>query len=141
MVASHKTVAETPEKPEEPDKAEDASDAESGDDSKAENISGTTAPSIGPNTVIEKDSPEERLARHEQSSQDAMGLDKRRQVIGGDYAASFGKQLMRWIAVAVVVVAAAFGLKLLVDDLDQPPDHVAAKAPWSGTDKPPAPLE
>ena len=135
------------ESEDEPDKrtaesdADSKPDSESDGDSDTEDISGTTAPSIGPNTVIEKDSPEERLARHEQSDQDAMGLDKRRQVIGGSYSASFGKQITRWLAVVVVVAAAAFGLKLLVDDLDQPPSHVAAKAPWSGNDKPPAPLE
>lgn len=107
----------------------------------AEDISGTTAPSIGPNTVIEKDSPEERLARHDQSDKDAMGLDKRREVIGGSYGAGFGKQLIRWAAVVIVVIAAAFGAKLLVDDLDKAPAHAADKAPWSGTKEAPAPLE
>jgi hypothetical protein len=148
-------VAKAPEEPkadeppeDEPDKPAAESDEKpsdgsekSGDDTDTEDISGTTAPSIGPNTVIEKDSPEERLARHEQSDTDAMGLDKRRQVIGGNYNAGIGKQLTRWIAVVVVVAAAAFGLKLLVDDLDKPPAHVEAKAPWSGTEKAPAPLE
>jgi hypothetical protein len=133
-------VAEAPKKGSAPDEPERSAE-DSGDDSDTENISGTTAPSIGPNTVIEKDSPEERLARHEQSDTDAMGLDKRRQVIGGDYSAGLGKQLTRWIAVVVVVIGAAFGLKLLVQDLDKPPAHNADKAPWSGNDKPPAPLE
>ena len=59
------------------------------DDGKGEDLSDTTAPSIGPNTTFEKDDPEERLARHEQSDVDAMGLDKRREVIGGSYSASF----------------------------------------------------
>ena len=128
------------EEPDEPTgESKDASNDDSGKDT--EDISGTTAPSIGPNTVIEKDSPEERLARHDQSDTDAMGLDKRRQVIGGDYSAGLGKQLTRWIAVVVVVIAAAFGLKLLVDDLDKPPAHNADKAPWSGNNNPPAPLE
>jgi hypothetical protein len=117
------------------------SDEPKADSEGKEDISGTTAPSIGPNTVIEKESPEERLSRHEQSNKDAMGLDKRREVIGGNYNASFGKQVFRWAAVVVVVIAAAFGAKLLVADLDKAPAHAADKAPWSGTDKEPAPLQ
>src|SRR5688500_17873824 len=57
----------------------------------AENMSGTTAPSIGPHTTFEREDPEERLARHEQSTEDAMGLDKRRTVVGGQYGASAAK--------------------------------------------------
>ena len=121
-----------------PDADEPEAEASSND---KDDISDTTAPSIGPNTVIEKDTPEERLARHEQSKVDAMGLDKRREVIGGDYSASFGKQLFRWAIVVVIVVAAGFGAKLLVADLDKAPAHPADKAPWSGTHQAPAPLE
>ncbi len=51
-------------------------------------ISDTPAPSIGPNTTFDKRPAEERLAGHEQSDQDAMGLEKRRQVIGGTYGPS-----------------------------------------------------
>jgi hypothetical protein len=131
------------DEPDEPDEDEpDADDAPGPDnDPSTEDISGTTAPSIGPNTVIETDTPEERLARHEQSDKDAMGLDKRRQVIGGNYSASFGKQLLRWAVVMVVVVAAAFGAKLLVNDIDQPPAHAADRAPWTGSQQAPKPLE
>jgi hypothetical protein len=145
--ASEEPAADEPPE-DEPDKPaaksdEKSSDADekSSDGSDTEDISGTTAPSIGPNTVIEKETPEERLARHEQSDTDAMGLDKRREVIGGSYSASFGKQITRWVAVVIVVAAAAFGLKLLVADMDKPPAHVEAKAPWSGNEKAPAPLE
>ena len=63
---------------------------EKGDDTDTEDLSDTTAPSIGPNTTFEKDDPEERLARHEQSDVDAMGLDKRREVIGGTTAPASG---------------------------------------------------
>src|SRR3954453_3403225 len=44
-----------------------------------------SAPSLGPNTVIEREPVEERLARHEQSDVDAMGKDKRRSVVGQTY--------------------------------------------------------
>jgi hypothetical protein len=111
------------------------------ENSTSVNISDTTAPSIGPNTVIEKDTPEERLARHDQSSSDAMGLDKRRSVVGGSYSASFGKQLTRWALVVLVIAAGAFGAKLLVDDIDKAPAHAADRAPWSGSQQPPKPLE
>ena len=50
-------------------------------------VSDITAPSIGPDTTIEREPPEERLAKHEQSDVDAMGLDKRREVVGGSYGA------------------------------------------------------
>ena len=46
------------------------------DDGKGEDLSDTAGASIGPNTTFEKDDPEERLARHEQSDVDAMGLDE-----------------------------------------------------------------
>jgi hypothetical protein len=134
-------AVDEPDEADEEDKPDEPDEADEPDDDGAEDISDTTAPSIGPNTVIEKDSPEERLAKHEQSDKDAMGLDKRREVIGGNYGASFTKQLLSWIAVVVVAAAAAFGLKLLVDDLDKAPAHPAEKAPWTDSDQKPAPLE
>jgi hypothetical protein len=133
--------ADEPEAEPDSDPVGPAGEAEEPTGSSAEDISDTTAPSIGPNTVIEKDTAKERLARHEQSDKDAMGLDKRRQVIGGNYSASFGKQLLRWAIVMVVVVAAAFGAKLVVDDIDQPAAHAADKAPWTGSQQAPKPLE
>jgi hypothetical protein len=70
-----------------------------------------------------------------------MGLDKRREVIGGNYSASFGKQLFRYALVVVVVAAAAFGAKMLVDDLDKPPEKAVDAAPWTGNNEKPADLE
>jgi hypothetical protein len=111
------------------------------DEGRTEDLSDTTAPSIGPNTTFEKDDPEERLARHEQSDVDAMGLDKRREVIGGSYSPSRTRQITMYAIVIAVVAAAAFGLKLLADDLDQPPAQVKDQAPWTGSDKEPTPLQ
>ena len=91
--------------------------------------------------MIEKDDPEERLARHEQSDIDAMGLDKRREVVGGRYSASLTRQIVTYAIVVVVASAAAFGLKMLADDLDQPPAKVADEAPWTGNDRKPPPLQ
>jgi hypothetical protein len=107
----------------------------------AEDLSDTTAPSVGPNTTFVKDDPDERLAHHEQSDVDAMGLDKRREVIGGSYSPSAGRQVTVYAIVVLVVAGAAFGLKLLVDDLDQPPAHVQDQAPWTGSKKEPTPLQ
>ena len=107
----------------------------------AEDLSDTTAPSVGPNTTFEKDDPEQRLARHEQSDVDAMGLDKRREVIGGSYSPSVGRQVAMYAIFIVVLAGAAFGLKLLADNLDQPPAHVQDQAPWTGSNKKPTPLQ
>jgi hypothetical protein len=98
-------------------------------------ISDTTAPSIGPHTVIEKRPPQERLADKQQSDLDAMGLEKRRQVIGGSYSASVTRQVVIYAIVVVVVLGAGFGLKALADQLDKPPAQAEDLAPWTGTDK------
>ncbi len=112
-----------------------------GDDTETVDISETTAPSIGPNTVIEKKPPQERLAGKEQSNLDAMGLEKRREVVGGNYSASLTRQIVTYAIVVVVVVVAVFGLKVLADDLDQPPAKVADQAPWTGSDQKPTPIQ
>ena len=101
------------------------------DDATAENISDTTAPSIGPNTVIEREDPEKRLARHEQSDTDAMGLDKRREVIGGRYSASVARQATTYGAVVAVIAALVVGAILLVSRADEPPAKYPDKAPWA----------
>ena len=116
-------------------------DPDSSKETETVDISDTTAPSIGPNTVIEKHDPKERLARHDQSDQDAMGLEKRRQVVGGRYSASLTRQIITYAIVVAVVIGAAFGLKVLADDLDKPPEKVADEAPWTGTDRKPTELE
>ncbi len=109
-----------------------------------EDISGTAAPSVGPNTVIDREPPEERLARGNQSSTDAMGLDKRRGVVGGRYSPSLARQATLWGIVVAVVLGAAFGLKLLADELDKAPTKVENQAPWAqdgAPQKPPKPLQ
>jgi hypothetical protein len=113
-------------------------------DAGMEDISGTPAPSIGPGTTFKHDPVEERLARHDQSSVDAMGQDKRRQVVGHSYGPSFARQATLYLIFVIVVVAIGFGVKLLVDKYDQPPKHFAAEAPWAqpGVKQiPPKPLQ
>jgi hypothetical protein len=103
-----------------------------------------TAPSLGPNTVIEREPVEERLARHEQSDVDAMGKDKRRQVVGQTYGPTFARQATLYGLVIAVIAALGVGGKLLADKLDEPPATNPDKAPWSAPDAkqhPPKPLQ
>lgn len=104
-------------------------------------ISDTTAPSVGPNTIIEREPPGERLARHEPSDVDAMGLDKRREVVGQSYGPSAGRQLTMYGISLAVAAALVIGGKLLADELDQPPDEVKDEAVWTGNDIAPAPID
>ena len=98
--------------------------------------SAVTAPSVGPNTVIEKDDPEERLARHEQSETDAMGLDKRRQVVGGRYSPTIRRQLARYGIFLAVVAAIAVGSIVLANEPDRAPKNYPDEALWAQADAP-----
>lgn len=109
----------------------EGSSSSSSDDSGSKGAGAMTAPSIGPNTVIEHRPPEERLDHDKISDIDAMGLDKRRTVQGRRYGASPLKQLAVYGTFFLVVAALVFGGKLLADELDRPPDTIAVKAPWA----------
>jgi hypothetical protein len=103
-----------------------------------------TAPSLGPNTVIEREPVEQRLARHEQSEVDAMGQDKRRAVIGQSYGPSKLRQATLYGIALAVVAGLAIGLKLLVDSQDKFPSKVPHSAPWAQPgvkQHPPKPLQ
>jgi hypothetical protein len=104
-----------------------------------------TAPSLGPNTVIEREPVEARLARHEQSEVDAMGKDKRRVVVGHSYGPSKMRQLALYGVFLLVVAALLFGGKLLVDSLDTPVGkNIPNSAPWAqpnAPQHPPKPLQ
>ena len=103
-----------------------------------------TAPSIGPKTVIEKRPPEERLANHEQSDVDAMGLDKRRGVVGEKYGAGLAKQATVYGVFLAVVVALVIGGKLAIDELDKGPAVNEDRAPWAqdnAEQRPPSDLD
>lgn len=93
-----------------------------------------TAPSLGPNTVIERESAEERLSRHEQSDVDAMGKDKRRDVVGKTYGPTRARQAALYGIFLALIAAIAIGGKLLADELDQPPETNPDEAPWSASD-------
>jgi hypothetical protein len=97
----------------------------------AEEANKLTAPSVGPNTVIDREPPEERLAKHEQSDVDAMGMDKRRPVIGQSYGPSKARQLGLYAIFLAVVAALLVGAILLIGHFDKPVDKVPNSAPWA----------
>jgi hypothetical protein len=103
-----------------------------------------SAPSLGPNTVIEREPVAERLARHEQSDVDAMGKDKRRAVIGHSYGPSKLRQATLYGIVLAAVAALAIGVTVLLDHTDKFPSKVPHSAPWAQPDAkqhPPKPLQ
>src|SRR6266542_6031919 len=96
-----------------------------------------TAPSLGPGTVIHREAPDVRLARHDQPMVDAMGHDKRRAVVGHSYGASKTRQAALYGIFLLCLVAAFVGGKLLVDALDTPVgSNVPQSAPWAKPDAP-----
>lgn len=95
-----------------------------------------TAPSIGPHTHIEHVPPEERLAGHDYSDVDAMGLSKRRSVVGGTYGPTRTRIIATFATFFAVVAVLAIGFFLLAKELDQPPDSNPDEAPWSVPDAP-----
>jgi hypothetical protein len=92
--------------------------------------SAITGPSLGPHTVINRESSEDRLARHDQSEVDAMGKDKRRSVVGKRYGASMAKQAARYGIFLAVLTAVVIGGIILIGKLDTNA-HVQNSAPWS----------
>jgi hypothetical protein len=114
---------------------DDGAQASGGGGGGPEDLSDTTAPSIGPRTTFDRRPPEERLARHEQSETDAMGLDKHRQVVGGQYGASAKKQMTLYGIALLILTVFVVGFIILVGELDQPQD-AGDQAPWSSPDAP-----
>src|SRR3954470_21215354 len=89
-----------------------------------------SAPSLGPNTFIEREPVEERLARHDQSEVDALGRDKRRPVIGQSYGPSKARQLGLYGIFLAVLVGLAIGGILLIGHFDTSVNKVPCSAPW-----------
>ena len=90
-----------------------------------------TAPSAGNIDEIEKFEASEEAQRHTPSDVDAMGQDKRRQVVGHSYGPSRRSQIMFFVAVATVAVVIVGGWLVLVGLFDKPPTHFKDSAPWS----------
>ena len=129
--------------PSDEDKNEDGESSSSDEDkneagessSEDKNEAGEpAAPSIGAKTEIEHVPPQERLAGVEHSSTDAMGLDKRREVMGQTYGPTRQRVILSFVVFFAIVAAVFIGLLFLVGQLDQPPDSNPDQAPWSAPD-------
>jgi hypothetical protein len=97
----------------------------------AERATKGTAPSAANIEDLEKFEPSEEAKRHEPSTVDAMGQDKRREVVGHSYGPSKRSQIMFFVAVAGVVIVVVGGWLALVSVFDKPPTHFKDSAPWS----------
>jgi hypothetical protein len=101
-------------------------------------ISDTVAPSVGPHSTFTRKA---HVEGHETSDVDAMGLDKRRAVVGESYAPSFGRQATMYGIFLAVLAALVIGGKLLADELDQPPAETKDEAVWTGNDLKPTDID
>jgi hypothetical protein len=88
-------------------------------------------PSGTPFSNIERVEPSEEAKAHEPSDVDAMGQDKRRQVVGHSYGPTRRNQAIFFAAVAAVVVVVLGGWTLAVAAFDTAPENYPDKAPWS----------
>ena len=77
--------------------------------------------------------------RHIGSDKDAMGQDKRRQVVGQGYGPSKSRQLVYYGLFVAFVIALYIGGKIAIDELDKAPAHNPDKAPWSQPNAPQTP--
>ena len=113
----------------ETDEPAEAREENGGGDREEQQVS---APSLDPKTTIEREPVEERLARHEQSEVDAMGLDKRRPVIGQSYGPGKARQFAVYLGFLAVVAVLVVGGIILVGNLDKPVGKdVPNAAPWA----------
>lgn len=74
---------------------------------------------------------------------DAMGHDKRRQVVGKSYGASKTKQATVYLAFVALLVGLVIGGKILIGKLDKAPT-ISNTAPWAQPgvkQTPPKPLQ
>jgi hypothetical protein len=79
--------------------------------------------------------PERGDGEHIGPEKDAMGQDKRRNVVGQGYGPSRGRQFLYYGIFLVVIVLLYIGGKYAVSQLDKAPSHNPATAPWA---QPPA---
>lgn len=93
-----------------------------------------TAPSAPDIEKLEKFEASEEAKQHEPSDVDAMGQDKRREVVGHSYGPSRRSQLMFFVAVGALALLIVGGSIAAVSAFDQPEDEYPDKAPWSEAD-------
>ena len=74
------------------------------------------------------------------SDTDAMGQDKRRQVIGQRYGASRARQFLYYGIFVAFLVVIYIGAQTAVSHFDKAPKHDKAQAPWAKANAPDEPL-
>jgi hypothetical protein len=94
------------------------------------------APSSPDIRNLKKLEPSEEAKAHEPSDVDAMGQDKRRQIVGHAYGPSKRSQLMFFVAVAAIIAVVVGGYALAIAAFDQPEDEYPDKSPWSAANAP-----
>ena len=102
------------------------------------------SPSSPSSAVVEESAPPIHSAPADSPAVDAMGLDKRRGVVGGRYSPSRAKQATLYGAFIAIVAVLGIGFILLTNELDQPPSSYSDEAAWSAPDAeqvPPRPLD
>jgi hypothetical protein len=77
--------------------------------------------------------------KHVGTQEDAMGQDKRREVVGHSYGPSKARQLAYYGIFVAFVILAYIGAKIAVDELDKAPANNPDKAPWSKPSSPQTP--
>ena len=90
-----------------------------------------TAPSAPSIMDLEKFEASEEAKAHDPSTVDAMGQDKRREVVGHSYGPSKRSQVMFFFAVAALLAIILGGWTLAVAAFDTAPESYPDKAPWS----------
>jgi hypothetical protein len=90
-----------------------------------------TAPSSADIEQLDKFEPSEEAKKHEPSDVDAMGQDKRREVVGHAYGPSKKSQFAFFAIVGVIVIVLVGGSIAAVNAFDQPEDTYPDEAPWS----------
>ena len=103
-------------------------DARPRDEDEVEDISDTVAPSIGPHSTVVQ---QEHEVSPDASRVDAMGLDKRRSVVGGKYGVGAGRQAALYGGALAITAALVIGFILLAKQLDKSPDEFPDEAPWA----------
>jgi hypothetical protein len=93
-----------------------------------------TAPSSANIEKLEKFEASDEAKAHQPSDVDAMGRDKRRQVVGHAYGPSRKSQLIFFAAVGAFMLVVVGGFFAAVQAFDQPEDEYADEAPWSAAD-------
>ena len=105
-------------------------------------VGGQEEPTRATVTSVEAATPSEAGGqRHIGSEKDAMGKDKRREVVGHSYGPSKGRQLAYYGIFVAFLVLLYIGGKIAIDELDKAPAHNPDKAPWSQPNAPQKPAQ